>query len=207
MKRSVLIARQGRRPSGLLGHIVGRIMAHETHAANLVALERLDLQPDDRLVEVGFGHGRTLAAAAERITAGRLAGVDLSEVMLQIARRRNAGLLRAGRMELALGPSERLPFEAESFNKALAVHTIYFWPRPERDLAELHRVMRPGGRLVLGFRPSEDGAFVRDFPSDVYRIRPIAEVEGLLSAAGFSGIETIRRPMGASLMAWTTASR
>ena len=49
MKRSESLARQGRQPSGWLGHIVGRIMARETHAANLVALEHLDLQPADRL--------------------------------------------------------------------------------------------------------------------------------------------------------------
>jgi len=207
MKRSVLIARQGRQPSGWLGHIVGRIMARETEAANRIALERLDLEPTDRLLEVGFGHGRTLAAAAELVTKGRIAGVDPSEVMLDIARRRNAGLLRAGRLELVRGTSERLPFADGDFNKLLSVHTIYFWADPARDLAELHRVTAPGGRLVIGFRPSEDATFARDFPPEVYHIRPIAEVERLIRAAGFSEVDTASRPMGAGLMAWTAARK
>lgn len=207
MKRSILLARQGRRPSGLLGHVVGRIMARETHAANLVALEQLDLSPDDDVLEVGFGHGRTLAAAAQVVTKGRLAGVDFSEVMLQIARRQNAAALRDGRMELKLGVSEHLPWAADRFDKAYAVHTIYFWRQPARDLAEIHRIMRPGGRLVLGYRPSEDAGFARDFPAEIYAVRPIAEVEHLVTAAGFSGVETSSKALGHSLMAWTVADK
>jgi SAM-dependent methyltransferase len=207
MKRSTLIARQGRQPSGLLGHIVGRIMARETHAANLVALEALDLAPDDRVLEVGFGHGRTLHAAAQVVTRGHLAGVDPSDVMLQIARARNAKALRSGRMDLKLGVSERLPFADAAFNKALAVHTVYFWPRPERDLTEIHRVLQPGGRLVIGFRPGEDGGFARDFPAEVYHIRPVREVERAIMAAGFSDTRTTTRPLGHGLMAWTTARK
>lgn len=207
MKRSESLARQGRLPSGWLGHIVGRIMARETQGANLVALDQLDLQPADRLLEIGFGHGRTLATAAKRITAGRLAGIDPSDVMLRIARGRNARLLREGRVELIPGSSDQLPFPAASFDKVLAVHTIYFWPRPEQDLAEIHRVLAPGGRLVIGFRPGEDPNFARDFPASVYAIRPIAEVETLLAGAGFSNVTTLRRPTKAGLMAWTCATR
>ncbi|MES2340289.1 MAG: class I SAM-dependent methyltransferase [Pseudomonadota bacterium] len=207
LKRSTLLARQGRRPSGLLGHIVGRIMARETHAANLVTLDRLDLVADDHVLEIGFGHGRTLAAASQTVTRGRLAGVDPSSVMLQIARRRNAGTLRAGRMELKPGVSEHLPFGDGDFNKAYAVHTIYFWPRPERDLAEILRVLAPGGLLVLGYRPSSDEGFVRDFPAEIYHIRSIEEVERALFAAGFSDIETVSRPAGHGLMAWTTGRK
>ena len=207
MRRSNLIARQGRLPHGLLGHIVGQVMAHETAAANRIALEHLALEPDDRLLEVGCGHGRTLAAAGQRITEGRLAGVDPSAVMLGIARRRNARLLAGGRMELILGSSERLPFDAGSFNKMLSVHTIYFWPEPERDLTELCRVMEPGGRLVIGYRPGEDPAFARDFPSEVYRIRSVATIERLIETAGFSDVETVSQSLGAGLMAWTTAQK
>lgn len=207
MRRSTLIARQGRQPSGLLGHIVGRIMARETHAANLVALEALKLAPDDRVLEVGVGHGRTLAAAAEIVTRGRLAGVDPSEVMLQIARGRNAKALRAGRMELRSGVSAQLPFADGAFDKVYAVHTIYFWSAPERDLAEIFRVMVAGGRLVLGYRPREDDGFVRDFPADVYAIRSTSEIERLVSAAGFSDIETKSRTIGRGVMAWTVAQK
>ena len=207
MKRSESLARQGRQPSGWLGHIVGWIMARETHDANLVALEQLDLQPADRMLESGFGHGRTLATAAKRITAGRLAGIDPSNVMLRIARGRNARTLRCGRMNLTLGSSDQLPFPAASFDKALAVHTIYFWPSPERDLAEIYRVMAPGALLVIGFRPGEDQNFARDFPATIYSIRSIAEVESLLSAAGFSNVATLCRPTGTGLMAWTSARK
>lgn len=207
MRRSNLLARQGRRPSGLLGQIVGRIMARETHMANLIALDVLALSPTDDVLEVGFGHGRTLAEAALLVTAGRLAGVDPSEVMLRIARGRNAASLKSGRMDLKLGVSEHLPWPAESFDKAYAVHTIYFWAQPARDLAEIHRVLRPGGRLVLGYRPSEDAGFARDFPADIYNIRSIAEIERVVSEAGFSGVETRSKALGASLMAWTVATK
>lgn len=207
MKRSEAIARQGRQPEGWLGHLVGRIMARETYEANIIALDQLDLLPGDRLLEVGFGHGRTLATAAERTGTGRLVGIDPSSVMLRIAQGRNAKALRTGRMELRLGSSDQLPFEPCSFDKVLAVHTLYFWARPERDLAEIHRVMAPGARLVLGFRPAEDPGFAKDFPQTIYTIRPIIEVERLLSQAGFCGVATLCRPMGAGLMAWTRAIR
>ena len=207
MKRPGFIARQGRQPSGLLGQVVGRIMAAETHAANLAALDLLDLAADDDVLEVGFGHGRTLAEAARRVTRGHLAGIDPSEVMLQIARRRNAAALRGGRMDLKLGVSQALPWADGHFDKAYAVHTIYFWPQPARDLAEIHRVLKPGGRLVLGFRPGEDAGFARTFPADVYNIRTIAEVERLVSDAGFANLDTRSRPAGHGLMAWTVAQK
>lgn len=182
-------------------------MARETHAANLIALETLGLAPDDRLLEVGFGHGRTLAEAARVVTAGSLSGVDPSEVMLGIARRANAKALRDGRMDLKLGVSDQLPYEDGRFNKAYAVHTIYFWPHPERDLMEIHRVLAPGGRFVLGFRPGEDEGFARNFPADVYHIRSQAEVESAVSAAGFRDVTTQSRSMGRGLMAWTTGRK
>lgn len=205
--RPVFIARQGRQPAGLLGQIVGRIMAHETHAANLATLDLLDLAADDDVLEVGFGHGRTLAEAARTVTTGHLAGIDPSEVMLQIARRRNAAALRRGRMDLKLGVSEALPWADRRFDKAYAVHTIYFWPRPERELAEIHRVLKPGGRLVLGFRPAEDPGFAANFPAEVYAIRPVAEVERLLSSVGFARVETLSKPAGRGLLAWTVAHK
>jgi len=194
-------------PSGLLGQIVARIMARETQAANLIALDALELAADDRVLEIGFGHGRTLATAARIVTKGHLAGVDPSDVMLGIARKRNAAAIRAGRMELKPGMSAHLPFGDAVFNKAFAVHTIYFWQRPERDLAEIHRALEPGGRFVLGFRPREDEAFVQNFPPEIYHIRPLGEVERLIAAAGFTGIETTTRSMGKGLMAWTSAHK
>lgn len=205
MKKPLAIARQSRHPSGLLGQIVGRVMARETRETNRAALEALDLKPDDRLLEIGCGHGWTLAAAALTVTRGRLVGIDPSEVMLQIARRRNAEVVKSGRMELTQGTSRHLPFADRLFDKALAVHTIYFWPEPERDLAEIRRVMAPGGRFVLGFRPAEDSTFARDFPSAIYHIRSVAAVEQAMRAAGFKLIRTETKSTGRPLAVLITA--
>jgi SAM-dependent methyltransferase len=207
MKRSIALARQGRSPSGLLGHIVGRIMAAETQAANRIALDLLELKPDDGLLEIGSGHGRTLAAAAESVTRGTLVGVDSSPVMLQIARRRNRAALRSGRMQIIAGASDQLPFEAAAFDKALAVHVIYFWLRPQVELAETWRVLKPGGRLVIGFRPGEDAGFAANFPAEIYHVRSMVEVETLLIQAGFVEVRTISKALGRGLMAWSRARK
>ena len=192
---------------GLLGEVVGRIMAHETAAANRVALDLLDLQPGDRVLEIGFGHGRSLAAAMASVADGFVAGIDHSEVMLRIARKRNASSPLAGRTELTLGDSERLPYPDGRFNQIFAMHTIYVWPDPRRHFEEARRVLSDDGRLVVGYRPSDDRRFAKSFPSSVYHFRSIQDVESLIAEAGLRQVQSTARRSSSSFCAWTVATK
>lgn len=207
MRRPEFIARQSGRPSGWLGAIIGRIMARETADANRVALDLLALDAGDRLLDVGCGHGAALRTAAEIVTEGFLAGVDHSEVMLRMAERGNALLIANGRMELKLADSRRIPYPDGRFNKAVSMHTIYFWAEPAAHLREISRVLSPGGRLVLGYHPFEDARFAKDFPPSVYAIRPAAEIETIVRACGFPVIRTETVSCSDALMAWTVAEK
>lgn len=206
MRKPMIIARQGRRPSGLLGMLVAGVMARETAPENDAALGLLDLQPADDLLELGSGHGATLARAGRTATKGRLCGVDFSPVMHRHAQARNRALVREGRLSFHLGPTDRLPLPDASFDKALSVHTVYFWEDPAAHLAEARRVLRPGGRFVLGFRPGEDPGFEAAFPPEVYRIRPEAEVLAAIEQAGFVVDRVSREAFGPRQVSFAVAT-
>ena len=130
MRRPEFIARQSSRPRGLVGRLLAHIMAIETATLNSQALGLLALQPSDRLLEVGFGHGRTIRLAAAQVPQGFVAGVDVSRDMVRMAQRRCLNLAGKGLVELMVGDSRRLPYADTSFDKVLSVHTIYFWEEP-----------------------------------------------------------------------------
>jgi len=207
MRRPHCIARQARRASGILGYIVAQVMAKETAPENALALDLLDLASGDRILEVGCGHGATLFAAASRACDLKLTGVDHSEVMLRVARRRNRHLVATGRMTLDHGDSACLCYDDGTFTKVFAVHTIYFWPQPEVHLREIQRVLMPGGRFVLGFQSREDTTFSAQFPAAVYHIRPAADVAALVAASGFDQVRTQSRLVNARLMTWVIARK
>src|SRR6185295_1059533 len=71
VRRPVFIARQAERPTGLLGRALGAIMALETRSLNDEVLQRLAIAPSERILEIGFGHGRTLERAARASTGAR----------------------------------------------------------------------------------------------------------------------------------------
>src|SRR5688500_885000 len=98
MRRPSFIDRQSARPSGILGNLIARIMAKETSAINQRALELLSLRPNDRVLEVGFGHGRTLERVAAVLPKGHISGIDLSPSMTSMATRRNRRAIGNGRM-------------------------------------------------------------------------------------------------------------
>lgn len=206
MRKPLIIARQGGRPSGLLGQIVVRVMAQETAAENDLVLELLQLMPADSVLEIGCGHGDTLAKAARVARGGVLAGIDFSKLTHRHAIRRHRALVAEGRLEFRLGSSDRLPFAAASFDKAYAVHTIYFWTEPLDHLREASCVLRPGGRFVLGFRPAEDPGFQETYPAEVYRIRPQAEVVELVRTAGFNVLDVVERILPGKRMSFVVAT-
>jgi ubiquinone/menaquinone biosynthesis C-methylase UbiE len=198
VKRPGFIARQAGHPDGFLGRLLLGVMARETARFNDEVLDTVAIAPAEHILEIGFGHGRTLLAAAERAPDARFAGIDIADTAVRAAERRCRALVAAGRLDLRVGDGRELPWPDATFDAAFTVHTMYFWPEPERQLAEAHRVLRPGGRLVLGFRERTEDA-VRRFPPPTYRFYSTDEVMALLSRAGFTAPEVRNASAGADL--------
>ncbi len=190
MRRPEFIARQAGCPTGLFGRFLAWIMAAETAAVNEKALELLELRPDDHVLEVGFGHGRTLARAAALVPAGFVAGIDVSEEMVRMARHRNRQCIKEGRVEVQLADSARIPYSDGCFDRVYAIHTLYFWADLRVHFQEIYRVMKAGTRFVLGFGPKEDERAVANFPATVYRFYTSGEVRSLFKEAGFTEVHT-----------------
>jgi ubiquinone/menaquinone biosynthesis C-methylase UbiE len=184
------MARQLSHPTGVLGRIVGRLMNRHNARMNAFVVQELELTPTDRVLEVGFGGGVALQSLIT--TAAYVAGVDRSSAMVQRANARFAEAVGAGRAEFRQGSVEALPFGAAMFGKACTVNTVYFWTSLSGGFAELHRVLAPGGRLVVGFLPKAwmDGM---GFPSDIFTARTPEEVIETLTDVGFRGVR-LERP-------------
>lgn len=180
-------------PTGLLGRLVGRLMAIKNGGMNEFAVEMLEVQPDDQALEIGFGHGRTIRMIAERAKAGFVAGVDLSDVMVRQAAKYNFDLIVAGRVEVCQGSIADLPYECGRFAKALAVNNYQFWPNAELNLVEMRRVMREGGLLVICLRMHSTNRFALapGFTED-----EVADVAGLARWVGFRDIRIVKRKVG-----------
>lgn len=184
MRRPHFIAAQARNATGLVGRLIASIMAKETRDDNLWAIETLAPKEGQHILDIGTGHGNALAELAKRTGDGLAAGIDPSEVMVRMASRRNVAAVRAGAVSVVTGSVDAMPFPDASFDGALAVHVLYFWPDLVRSFAEIARVLRPGSRLVLLFRTSGDPR-TASFPSSVYRFRSVDEVRTALERAGF----------------------
>lgn len=107
----------------------------------------LQLREDDDLLEVGCGAGLFLAEQAARV--GHVAGVDLSPIQVELARRRLADRIAARTAEITLGDAADLPWPDGRFSAVTSIAAFMTFPRPAQVLAEIHRVLRPGGRAVL----------------------------------------------------------
>jgi arsenite methyltransferase len=179
-------ARQLSRPEGIIGRFVGRLMNRRNRRMNETTVDLLHIQPDDCVLEIGFGGGGNLELLGAMASGGRVVGLDLSETMVEEARRRHRRLLDEGRLELALGSVEALPFEDQQFHKVCTVNTIYCWPHPGAAAREIHRVLKPSGVLVIAFRPR---ACIEHLGLHSYvNTYNDEDVERLLEAGGFEDI-------------------
>ena len=134
-------------PHGWPGRLGGALMAHgnaatERHVVRLAALDAHDV-----VLVVGPGPGIGVQAAAAH--AGHVIAVDPSPLMLGACRRRCARFVEQGRVELVVGDAEHTGRSDQSVDVAIAVTSVQIWPDLPAGLAELHRVLRPGGRLLL----------------------------------------------------------
>ena len=147
------------RPTGLGGYAAGLLMAHRpsNRRRNAWAVSLLDVQRDDRVLELGFGPGLAIRELSRIAAEGYVCGIDHSELMLRWASRRNADGLRRGVVDLRLGSVDELPAFDALFDKILAVNTMLFWSEPVARIAELRRLLRSGGLIAVAYQPRGPG--------------------------------------------------
>lgn len=146
-----LLLRMCGRPRGIPGRLGGVIMARMNRDAAAQVIKLLDVRPDDKVLEVGFGPGVGIQLLLERLTGGLVAGIDQSQEMVRQAAARNAGALRESKADLRYGSAERLPFKDAMFDKAFAINSMQVWQDARAGLREIRRVLKPGGKVALCF--------------------------------------------------------
>ena len=183
------LAHQFAHPSGLAGrHLIAPILNRTGRATNRLVLQQLAILPGERVLEVGFGGGDLLASLLQS-PAQEIVGVDISDAMVARAKRLFCRETARKRLRLLVASGEALPRKEGAFDKVASVNTLYFWDRPAAVLAELARVTRSGGRLVLAFQTPES---VRSWPGHVHGFHAYGaeEIAALMEAAGFHPPET-----------------
>lgn len=178
---------QGLRPHGFWGGVRGWFMDRRNARAQSSALVRLDVQPTDRVLEIGFGTGQLLRQIAKRAVDGYVGGVEPSELMLHKGEQRTWRMRKDGRVEIKWGIADALPWPDGRFDKVAALHCFHLWGDPARAIAEVRRVLKPGGLFVLVLRQRSQRKGPKWLPNPISRRGE--EVMGayqLINAAGFT---------------------
>jgi trans-aconitate methyltransferase len=154
------IVEQFRRPRGLAGRVAGWIMAvrPSNRARNNWLIETLSIEPQHRVLELGYGPGYAIARVASRISTGIVVGIDHSETMYRAASVRNASLIAAGKVDLILGGLDALTSLPAGFDRVFSANVLQFVPDRVAVLRHVLRLLRPGGLIATGYQPRHQRA-------------------------------------------------
>ena len=178
-----------RKPSGWLGRLMyGRLSGDDEFGRK--ALQALELQSDDVHLEVGTGGGGLLARALQSVASA--SGLDHSPDMVAQAQANNAQAVDAGRATIVQGDAQSLPWGGDTFTSGVCVATFLFFEEPLRVLAEIYRVLKPGGRFVIVTPSRQAEGFIKRFFAPwagAIRLYSPDEMRDMLTHAGFRPVQ------------------
>ncbi len=172
----------------------GEGMEHDHLPVVLPALALMDLQPDENVLDVGCGSGWLSRLVAQRVTTGRVVGMDISDEMVRQARKASAGLEH---VMFVLGGADEIPWDAQFFTRVVSVESAYYWPEPAKGLREIFRVLREGGKAWILINYYRDNPHCHQWGAKLpvpAHLLSAEEWASLFRAAGFAEVAHRRIP-------------
>ena len=178
------------KPTGFFGKTLAKGMARAHKDFYKNAAKALHLKDDDSLLEIGFGSGLFIKKYVTHVS--RIAGVDYSEDMVELANTINKDLVESGKAEFKHGDAVSLPWGDNEFSIVVAIETFYFWSEPEKSLNEIFRVLMSKGRVVIEMSYNSDDGLdhTKHIKKMNLRLYSGKEMETLLKNAGFTDVTT-----------------
>ena len=182
---------QFRLPRGPFGFLAGRTMSRRSSNVERSrwTVELLGLQPDARVLELGYGPGLAIEAALEATPDGVVVGIDHSSTMRSMAARLNATAVRNGRAKLLVGDAQDPPPDLGTFDAIFSCNVWLFWSDPETTIERLSGLLEPSGKLAITHLPR------RGTPTKEDTDRAAQRIEQQMQRAGLTQIERAYLPL------------
>jgi ubiquinone/menaquinone biosynthesis C-methylase UbiE len=174
----------------------GRGDEMEDHHSDITdqTLALMDLQPADRILDLGCGTGWASRRMARVATKGEIVGLDVADEMLRRAEQASPAFKN---IRYVWGSAEKIPAADNAFSKALSVESFYYYADQGKALDELHRVIAPGGKIFILINLYKDNQYSLRWVTELkVAVQALSEAEyiALLKRHGFSGVEAHRIP-------------
>jgi ubiquinone/menaquinone biosynthesis C-methylase UbiE len=155
----------------------GESMEHDHWPITKPALELMQIERDENILDVGCGGGWLSRILAKGVPEGRVVGMDISDEMIRRARQASADF---GNLVFVVGEVDEIPWEQNFFSKAISVESSYYWPDPRKGIREIFRVLAENGSAWILIN------FYRDNPHCHQWAEKLAVPTHLFSAEGWA---------------------
>lgn len=177
-------AAQLRKPHGEGAEAIAAYMRDLNRTLYTHVVKLLSAEKEKQWLELGFGEGIVPEMLHQQPEKIHYSGIDFSEEMVNMANAKNIP-----GASFLLGEVAQMPFESNVFDVCFGINVVYFWENPGREFAEILRVLKPGGCLMLGYRPKTYMQAI-PFTQFGFALYETAELESLLAKHGFVKITT-----------------
>lgn len=156
------------------------------------AIERMQIPPDARVLDIGCGSGWAARLMAQQALEGSVVGIDVSDEMISVARGESAGY---SNLQFQVASAEELPFDAGAFTHAFSMESLYYYTEIEVALAEIRRVLDKDGLFVavvdLYLENAPSHQWIETLKVPVHLLSS-SDYRSLLQRAGFSDVRDER---------------
>jgi SAM-dependent methyltransferase len=188
---NIELGRQLMKPSGEMGLQVAENMNVTNAKLYDFVLSNLEINSDDKILEIGFGNGKTIPQFFEINPNCEFYGVDFSEIMCEKAIAINQNFKE--KIHISCQNAMKMSFGNDFFDSIVTLNTVYFWENVEQQLAELRRVLKKNGKLVIGYRPKSSMEKL-PFTNEVFRHYDPVELREIMEQNGFQIFREVSNP-------------
>lgn len=118
------------------------------------AVDRLEVKPNDQLLEIGCGHGVAVSVVCENLKDGRITAIDRSAKMIAVAKKRNSDYIAASKASFQTVSLDKAKFGNTQFDKIFAIRVgAFLRQKPEREFEVVRKYLAPKGKFYLVYDP------------------------------------------------------
>ncbi|MGZ3846846.1 MAG: class I SAM-dependent methyltransferase [Flavisolibacter sp.] len=185
------IASQFRKPSGPFGIFTSNLMIKGNRKNYETMIDDLNPQPQEKLLEIGYGPGLGIRMIAETCSGCTIDGIDFSQLMYKRAGKYNRRYIDEGRVLLSYGDFLQAPLTDNSYDKIFCLNVIYFWDELNTPFKRVHSLLKQNGSFHIYMA---DKKFLEEkkAPDSVFNKYSVEETMDMLTAVGFNKVHRFK---------------